>query len=212
MAHPNTPLLDTTGVVLAGGRSTRMGRSKAQLLIAGEPLLARVVRRVRLALAEVIVVGPTELQPLVPGVSIMQEVVPGLGPLAGVAAALGAIRTPWACAVACDMPFVQPALVRALADVARANPDADVVALRTEHGTEYLHAVYARSCLPYMSAQLEDGNRSLKCLFAALRVLEVHQRDVTASDPDGLSAFNANSLEEWASALVLADQYPDFPN
>lgn len=200
------PMTDVVGVVLAGGRSSRMGRSKAHLPIAGEPLLRRVVGRLRAAtLTDVLVVGPPELAPLVPNVPIIPDTRPGMGPLVGLEAALGAITARYAFVVACDMPFVAPPLVAAMVARALAAPDYDVVALRSAHGLEHLHAIYARACLASVTDALDRGDRSLHGLLARLRVLELSPAEAAAYDPTGLSAFNANAPDEWARALALAD-------
>lgn len=193
-----------TGVVLAGGQSARMGQSKAALPIGGEPLLRRVVRRLGAAFADVLVIGLPELAVLAPDARVLPDQHPGLGPLAGLEAALAAITTPRAFVVACDMPFIAPALARAMAASAAMLPDVDVVALRSSHGVEHLHAVYHVSCLPRIRAQLDAGDRSLRALLAGLRVHAFSPEDAARYDPTGLSAFNANTPEEWARALALA--------
>ena len=193
------------GVVLAGGRGSRMGHSKAQLPIAGEPLLRRVVGRLRAALSDVLVVGPPELAPLVPDIPVIPDTRPGVGPLAGLEAALGAITARYAFVVACDMPFVAPPLVAAMAARALTAADYDVVALRSAHGLEHLHAVYARTCLAPIRDALDRGDLSVHGLLAGLRVLEVSPAEAALSDPTSLSAFNANTPAEWARALELAN-------
>ena len=262
--HTNDMIADVTGVVLAGGHSSRMGADKAALLIGGEPLLRRVVRRLRLALAETLVVGPPELaallQPLAPGQTtehvtehatnqqpeqtarpiaetrVIPDAQPGLGPLGGLATALGAITTPYAFVIACDMPFVQPTLIRAQARLALteyplADPSLvgaptqeagdppsgaisaptgyDVVALRTAQGVEPLHAIYARACLPIVEAQLAAGNLAMWRLLARLRVRELPADEVARADPHGLSTLNANTPDEWARMVALADEPAD---
>src|SRR5579859_5479057 len=78
-----------TGVVLAGGASRRMGRDKAALVLDGEPLLARVVSRLREAVDRVIVIGPPDRAAIVPSdVSVFLDLEPGLGPLGGIYSAL----------------------------------------------------------------------------------------------------------------------------
>jgi molybdopterin-guanine dinucleotide biosynthesis protein A len=185
-----------------------MGRSKATLEIGGEPLLLRVVGRLRRALPEVMVVGPPELGALVPGVRVVPDLRPGLGPLGGLEAALAATASPRAVVIACDMPFVFPELVRHLTRLAEQAPDMDVVVLRTARGTEYLHAVYTARCLPLIREQLDAGERSAGALLARLRVREVDESEASRLDPRGLSAFNANTPEEWERALALAREEP----
>jgi molybdopterin-guanine dinucleotide biosynthesis protein A len=195
---------DTAGVVLAGGRSSRMGHDKASLLIAGEPLLQRVVGRVRQALAEVLVVGPQELKRLVPGVRVIPDVEVARGPLGGLVTALQTVDTSWIFVVGCDMPFVEPALVSAMVAQAAAHGECDALVLRSERGAEPLHAVYSCACLPRAVAQLASGDRSMHRFLGGLRVCELGRAEVAQYDPRGLSSFNANNPQEWAHALALA--------
>ena len=177
-ASGEAPLVGALGVVLAGGASRRMGRDKAALPIGGEPLLRRAVARLRGALAEVIVIGAPVYAPLIPGTRIVADDV------AGARAAGRAGDSPahdrgepvirgervGALLVACDMPFTQPALLRAMAWLALTTPDVDVVALRGPRGLEPLHAVYHCRCLPLALARLAGDDASLQGLLATLRV------------------------------------------
>lgn len=200
------PRSEATGVVLAGGRSTRMGRDKAALLLGGEPLVRRVVERLRRALAEVIVAGPPEVGALVPGVRVVPDLQAGQGPLAGIGAAMRAIQTPWAFVVACDMPFVEPALVRAMLALALTPPQVDALVPRSVRGTEQLHALYARTCLPALESQLAAGDLALHHMLDILRVREMPWSEAARYDPAGLSAFNMNTPEEWERAQAIFHQ------
>lgn len=194
------------GVVLAGGRSSRMGRDKAALEVAGEPLLRRVVGRLREALGEVVVVGPAELQALVPGVRVVPDDLPGAGPLGALGAVLHAVPAERLFLAGCDMPFVAPELVRAMTKLAVASPEVDVLLLRSPTGRQYLHAVYARTCLPTLERLLADSERSLRSLVEAIRVREVPLELAARYDPLGRSAFNANTREEWEWARDIVDR------
>ncbi len=203
-AGDDAPTVGVVGVVLAGGASRRMGRDKAALPIGGEPLLRRAVGRLRLALAEVIVVGSPALAPLVPETRIVADEWPGRGPLGALVTALRATDAPWVLLVACDMPFTQPALIREIARLALTTPAVDVVALRGPRGVEPLHAAYSRACLPLALERLTGDDASLRGLLAAARVVEVSPDKARVLDPADLSAFNANTPEEWRRALRLA--------
>ncbi|HEV8192792.1 MAG TPA: molybdenum cofactor guanylyltransferase [Ktedonobacterales bacterium] len=195
---------NSIGVVLAGGRSQRMGDDKAALTIGGEPLLRRVVRRLEAALPHVLVIGPETLQPLAPHARVVPDGTPGRGPLGGIVTAFAIFPTRLLFVVACDMPFVQPALVRELVRVAVETPDVDVVTLRSQRGFEPLHAVYRPSSLPAMHTRLASGDGALHSLLQQLRVREVPRGELAHFDPAGLSAFNANTPDEWQRALELA--------
>jgi molybdopterin-guanine dinucleotide biosynthesis protein A len=212
---------EAIGVVLAGGLSRRMGHlgPKAALPIGGEPLLARVARRLHAAdLSTVVAIGPAYLAMLVPGVPVIADRRAGTpGPLAGLETALAwAAAMPtcrgvpasasdcWVFAVACDMPFVAPALVRAMVQRAVELPDSDALVLRSARGTEQLHAAYRVACLDTVSALLDAGARSLLDLLAHVRTAEFPAVEAARYDPSGWSAFNANSPEDWQRALTLA--------
>lgn len=174
-----------------------MGRDKAALLLDGEPLLARVVRRLRAVLPEVIVVGPPERADLVPATRIVPDAWPSRGPLGGIATALQAIATPYAFVSACDMPFLEPALIRYLLTLAHGY---DAVVPRANRGTEQLHAVYARTCLPAATTLLAAGDLAVAGLYAAIRVRLVPADEWSPYDPAGLALTNVNTPEDWVHA------------
>jgi molybdopterin-guanine dinucleotide biosynthesis protein A len=202
---------DVVGVVLAGGRSRRMGRDKALLPLLGEPLVARAVRRLRAAIPEVVVIGPRELAPALPGIRLLPDQEAGLGPLGGLATAFSALGARRVVLVACDMPFVVPELIGEMVAVAEREAWAQAVALRTARGLEPLHALYDAACVPVIEEQLARGERSLHELLDRVAVCEVGAEVVAALDPLGRSALNVNTPAEWGRAVRLAqaEQTPD---
>ena len=207
-----TELTSCAGVVLAGGKSARMGTEKAALRIGGETLLARVVRRLRLALPEVSIIGPSHLTALAPGTPVFPDEFPGLGPLGGLATALAQVSSQYIFLTGCDMPFVEPALVSAMAAYALRSPEVDVVALRTSRGIEPLHAVYGRACAPLVQERIAaTDERSMGALLERLRVTELPASMVAQCDPTGRSTFNANSPEDWREALAIQAHEADAP-
>jgi molybdopterin-guanine dinucleotide biosynthesis protein A len=194
---PEQELLDATGAVLAGGASRRMGRDKAALILDGESLLARVVRQLSAVTRHVLVVGPRERELLVPGVRIVPDVRPGLGPLGGIYSALLAAETDLVFVAGCDMPFVRPPFVRFLLGLAEAH---DVVVPRSARGTEQLHAVYSRGCLPAIAARLEGGDPSVASLYQHVTARVVEPDEWAPYDPDGISTCNVNTPAEWDEA------------
>ena len=146
---------------MAGGRSRRMGRDKAWLEIDGLPLVQRVVHRLASLAGEVLFSArePGPYAALCARLPLPAAVVldryPDAGPLAGLEAGLAAAAHELVFAVATDMPFVNPALVSHLLDLSEGY---DAVVPLTPHGDtlepEPLHAVYRRTCLPAIRAQL----------------------------------------------------------
>src|SRR5262245_18096218 len=113
-----------TGIVLAGGASRSMGREKASVELGGTPLIKRVVNALRDVCNEILIVAnDTErFEPL--GLPIIPDVIPDRGSLGGLYSGLLAARNDWTLAVACDMPFLNVALLRFLMSL---SSDCDVI-------------------------------------------------------------------------------------
>lgn len=194
-----------SAAVMAGGQSRRMGRDKTLLRLHGEPLIARTVRRLHTLTDDVLVVTnePHKYAALHLNARFVQDVGgPGQGPLAGIAAALQAAHAERVAVVAADMPFLNTALLRFLADYA---PNADVVVPVIEAGRpETLHAIYGRGALPAILQALREGRRRIVAFFEDVSVAYVPADTLRPLDPDLRSFLNANTPEEWARVLALA--------
>jgi molybdopterin-guanine dinucleotide biosynthesis protein A len=185
-----------------------MGQPKAALAIGGEPLLRRVARLLLLAVPTVVVVGPPEVSRLVPDLPVLQDLHPGIGPLAGIETGLVSVPAELIFVAACDMPCINPDLVRDMLRYAQDNPEAEIVALpsreRAGEGImEHLHAVYRRSCLPAVTRAVASGSYALHGLFSQLRVQAFPETLARQLDPSGRSTLNANSPNDWERILTL---------
>ena len=206
-----------TVLILAGGRSRRMGQDKIWLPLGadGVPLIERVVARVRPLAGEFLfsanapepfdaLVSPLRDQG-VPA-QVVPDRFPGAGPLAGLHAGLSAARCDLLLAVAGDMPFINPALV---AHLVALMPGFDVVIPELPHPRtgepvkEPLHAIYRRSCLVAVAARLAAGERPMVGFLPDVRVRIVGPDEIRDFDPDFRSFFNVNTPEDWDAAEEL---------
>jgi molybdopterin-guanine dinucleotide biosynthesis protein A len=193
--------------VLAGGASRRIGRDKAFLELGGRPLIAHVVERLASVCAEVLIVaGDTSLYADL-GVPVVEDRFRGVGVLGGLHTGLEVAAHDVALAVGCDMPFLNPDLLRAFAAWAEGF---DVAVLRLEpppprsgggtRGGQYvepLHAAYRRACLSALEAAIHAGERRVVSFFPHVRVRYVSPAEVALFDPDLRSFRNVNTLQEW---------------
>lgn len=182
------------GVVLAGGRSTRMGSDKALLPYQGGRFIEGIQRRMQELFEEVIVVtaehGRYDFLPC----RRVTDIHPGMGALGGIHAALRHSAAERIFVVACDMPHLSPDLIRHLCSLAE---DADVVVPEGEGGLEPLHAVYRKSVLPVVEETLRDGQCRVVSFYDRVRVRRVSREAVERIDP-GFPAFrNINTPEEY---------------
>jgi molybdopterin-guanine dinucleotide biosynthesis protein A len=184
-------------IILAGGRSQRLGRDKSLLLLAGQPLLARTVARLAPLSDDLIVVTnhADRYEPLGLPTRLIPDQRPGVGALMGIYSGLRAARHGLALAVACDMPFLSVSLLRYMLSLA---PDYDVVIPRLDGFLEPLHAVYGRACLGPMETVLEAGRRQIIAFFDQVRVRYVEEEEVDRFDPQRLSFVNVNTPQDWA--------------
>ncbi len=158
----NTHLDAVTGFVLAGGKSTRMGRDKAVLSLAGRTLLETALAAVRAVTEEVFIVGsPALYGSYAPAIA---DVIPGCGPLGGIHAALTQTKTEFNLIIAVDTPFLSAGLLRYLVEralVARAV----VTAPEVNTFPQPLCAVYSRAFLPIAERALKAGAFKIVPLF-----------------------------------------------
>lgn len=193
-----------SGAILAGGQSQRMRHDKATLLIDGELLLQRIARLMRCVVPNLAVIGPLERATLMPGIPVITDRWPNCGPLGGIATALHSpLSSQGVVVVGCDMPFLNPVLLRHLITLVT---DADAVVVRLDGQIHPLHAVYQQRCLPLLEAQLAVGDLRVHRFLTQINVRYVETPELDQFDPTHLSTFNCNTPEEWQQALRLLAQ------
>lgn len=191
-------------VIQAGGQSSRMGRDKALVPLAGRPMIAHVLARVTGLGDETLVTtnNPDALEFL--ELSLVTDEEPGAGALPGLLTALKAARGDTVLVVACDMPFVNRLLLEHLLELA---PGADVVVPRWNDVYQTMQAVYARKkCLKAVQDALEQGEQRMISFYPQVKVRIVPPDEVAEYDPSGRSFFNVNTPEDLTEAERFLDQ------
>lgn len=181
---------DVTGVILAGGRSSRMGRDKACLTVDGVSLFERVLAALRPFFPHLLIAGdrPDLARP---GVPALPDRYPGSA-LGGLFTALQAAETEWVFVAPCDIPHPDPSLVQALLS---RREGWDVVVPRTSAGFEPLFALYRKSCLEPMRRMLEAGEYRIYDFYDEVRVRSVGPEELPPGWERALQ--NVNTPEEY---------------
>ncbi len=196
---------DLTAIVLAGGLSRRLGRNKALEPVGGEVLVNRVLRRVGEVADETLLVvanlDQADALPLPPSTSIVTDAYPDSGSLGGIYTGLRAASSGWGLVVACDMPFLNVALLQRMIEL---RPGFDVIVPELDGRPEPTHALYAKACLDNIRPRLEAGQFKIAGFFEDVRVRTVSQVEVVEYDPDRLSFFNVNTQADLERAEALA--------
>jgi molybdopterin-guanine dinucleotide biosynthesis protein A len=192
----------TGGIVLCGGRSSRMGRPKAWLPVGNELMLQRVVRVLREVVEPVVVVAaPGQDVPPLDEVVIVRDEVEGRGPLSGLVGGLAALdgKADAAYLSSCDVPFLTAAFVRRVIDQL-ANFDVAV-----PHVGGYFHplaAVYRLSVRPVVAGLLAAGRFRPVFLYDEVPTHVLGPAELADVDPAFRSLRNVNTPEEYAAALA----------
>lgn len=193
-----------TVAVLAGGKSSRMGTDKAFVRMLGRPLIEVVLEPLLGLGAETLIITNQPAPYRYLGLPLFPDVLPDMGALGGLYSALYHSSQPHTLCVACDMPFVVPALLEYVLSL-RADADAVVPRLRADATgaveAEPFRAVYARAaCLGPIRAALDGGRRRVITWFPDVRVRFVEAAEIDRFDPRHLSFFNVNTPEDLEAA------------
>ncbi len=181
-----------TLIILAGGEAKRMGFPKHRLMVDGERVIGRLCRRLGRLFSETVVVG-RELADVPAGVRPTEDRYLVRSPLVGIHAGLTACRTDLGFVVACDMPYVEPALVEFLLKQAVA-VDVAVPVVRGHH--EPLCAAYRKSCLPAIGVQIERGMLKVSTLYDRVTTRRLSEEALRRHDPTLRSFLNLNTHTE----------------
>ena len=183
--------MKTAGIVLCGGRSSRMGRPKAWLPWRGRPLVVHVVETLRRAVDEVVVVSSAELELPPLAARVVRDREPHLGPLAGIREGLANIEAELAFVTGTDAPFLTPVFVKTLLALGRA-------AAPCANGfVQTLSAVYPRSALPCAEELIAKGRLRPLYLLRAAGYREVPSHEL----PDTASFRGFNTPAEYLAAV-----------
>jgi molybdopterin-guanine dinucleotide biosynthesis protein A len=194
--------MKVTGVIQAGGRSTRMGgRPKALIELGGCRIIERVLAALIAVVDDVLLVTNTPELYAFLKLPMVADVYPDRGSLGGIYSGLKAASGEAAFTVACDMPFLHPDVVRLV--VARAG-QGDVVIPRVGHQLETMHAAYAKACLPHIDERLLAGQLKIVEFFERVSVVEIAEADVARFRDPRVAFMNVNTPDELERARGLA--------
>lgn len=194
------PTLKATGVLLAGGKSSRMKKNKAFLEINGKGLAERTLEVLQSVFSEVIISTNTPEYFTQFGLPIVQDEVLGRGPLEGIFQGLKRAAYESVFFVACDMPFLRGDLIRQL------EPwiwNYDIVVPKLKTGLHPLHAFYHRRCLPTIENHLKDGRLKIRELYSVCSVKYVGEGEL-GEFPNLTEVFcNLNTPEDLEACFGL---------
>ncbi len=193
------------GIVLAGGKSTRMGTPKATLPFGPETMLQRVVRLLSGVVDPIVIVAAREqeLPELPESIIVTRDEREARGPLEGLRAGLKALpaEVDAAYVTSCDVPLLVPAFVTRMIELLA---DHDIAVMEIDGFPHPLSAVYRRAVLPHVESLLGRDKLRPVFLFDAVRTRRVRPEEMTSVDPELRTLRNLNTREDYAAALSEA--------
>ena len=196
-----------TGIVLAGGKSRRLGRNKAIEPIGGKPLIWRVIGLLSCITDQTVVVvnekEAVSVLPMPDATKVALDIYPNSGALGGIFTGLSVAESKWSVVVACDMPFLSLTLIEHMLTL---TDGYDVVVPVLQDRLEPIHALYSKACLPHMERQLQSRRLKIVDFFADVKVNYLTQEEVEKKDPQHLSFFNVNTREDLDRARALFEK------
>jgi molybdenum cofactor guanylyltransferase len=199
--------IEVTGVLLAGGKSRRMGEDKRYLVVGEETLIERGLSVLRSTFQEVLVVIAQDSPPLGLDAKVVRDLVPECGSLGGLYTGLMQAATPWIFVVACDMPFLDQAVI---AQFTSRRATADIVIAKLAARLHPMHALYGKQCLPVLEQMIQARQLKIQELvsYSSLRVQYVTDVDLFTIDPSGRSFQNVNTPKDLEAARSLLARDP----
>ena len=197
--------MDTSCIILAGGKSLRLGHDKILENIGSKSLLEQVISRIDSLSRDIIIITAEERTfPQLachPRLKVVPDIFPGKGSLGGIYTGLVTSDSFYNFVIASDMPFLNQSLLRYMIEV---SDGFDFVIPRINNLFEPLHAVYSKNCVAPAEFILKEGRKVIIELFDSVKVRYVEAEEIDRFDPQHLSFFNINTQEDLELARKMA--------
>lgn len=195
-----------TGIILTGGKSSRMGQEKALMRVEGAPVLRRIIDLFQKLFDEVLIVTNREGRFDGCGFREVVDLIPDCGPLGGVYTGLHYAGSSLVFAVSCDLPFIHAPAAGLIMKESGAH---DIVVPDIQGRLHPLHAAYSRRCMPYLLERIRSNRLDITGFIneaQGLSVKRIFAGEWVKEDPEFRSLFNMNTIEDWNEANEMAER------
>ena len=185
---------DMTGIILAGGKNTRMGTNKAFLEIDGSRLIDKAINIYREIFSEIIIVTNDPLSYIeFTDVAIVTDIYKGKGPLGGIYTGLFYANNSYAFVAACDMPFLnEDFIIYMTKQVGKY----DIIVPELPEGFQPLYAIYSKNCLSHIKKLLIADKLKITGFYKDVRLLSIPEEKIIPFNQDGRLFLNVNTPED----------------
>jgi len=191
---------DITGIILAGGKSSRMGVNKALLIMNGKSIIEHIVLLFKSIFGRVMLVTNNPDDYLFPGIEIFGDVYPGMGPLAGIHSGLVHSDTEKNFVISCDIPLINKEIIEYIIEFRTIHP---ITVVKAEGYIQQLCGIYNKSLaltadkILIDNQTIENGSSKPKCKVMSL------------IDAAGAEIIESNNIPCYTEGLFLNVNKPD---
>ena len=212
--------IPVTGVILAGGKSRRMGQNKALIQLGENSLIEHVIRRTRLVADELLLITNNHTEYAHFDLPMHGDIIPGTGALGGIYTGLTHASYDVVLCVGCDNPFLVPNLLAYLVSVLgdydavmpyTSSRNKDIGVTNASYSTDQitlqtLCAVYSKRCLPIIEQMLNEPDLRVHALQERANILTLAPEIWKTYDSEGDSFFNVNTPEDFEKAQTMVER------
>jgi len=192
-----------SGIILVGGKNSRIGVNKIQLQLEGKTLLEIMVNKLQSFFSEILIVIHKNQKISIENIQIIEDIIPEKGSLGGLYSGLVHSSNDYNFVCACDMPYISLKIIKFLINKIE---NADVVVPKINGYYEPLCAVYSKSCINSIHERIEKNQLAIKEIFSEFHSKEISEHELKTMDPEMFSFFNINTKNDYQKALELYQQ------
>lgn len=189
-----------TGIILAGGKNTRIGTNKAFLKVGEKSIIENTISLLTPLFDSLIIVANSTHLYRSLELKVVKDVEPGMGPLGGIYSGLLSSNSKWNFVVGCDMPFLKSDLIKYMKEKC---DDFNAVVPKLDGYYESLHSFYSRNCLNFIKEQLAQSDLRVNSLFEKIKVCEITEEEIKRFGDTRKLFFNINTLSDLSYAQSL---------
>ncbi|MGE5630516.1 MAG: molybdenum cofactor guanylyltransferase [Caulobacteraceae bacterium] len=191
-----------TAIILAGGRSSRMGFDKQFLKLKEKYLIEALIDKLRSMFSEIVIVTNRPDRYVKYNCIIAEDEVQGFGPVAGIHAGLKKTSSLYNYIIACDMPFINREYIRYMKGLIMGHSgEVDAVITRLGEWIEPFNAFYSKRLIDRIEVNMQKGYRQINSLFSDSTVLYVEEAKAREYSPDWDMFANLNTMKDYKAAL-----------
>ena len=184
-----------TGIILSGGKSTRMKTDKAFLKLGPKAMIEELTSRIEKKFSKLMIIANDREKYMKFGMEVTGDIMPDKGPLGGIYTGLVKSESFYNFIFSCDAPFVNPDLIDYMISKAK---DFDIIIPRWKDKFEPLHAIYSKNCIEAIENQLAKNDLKIINFFSEVSVKVIEQEELERFDLGQLPFMNINTREEYS--------------